>query len=1036
MNQEPRSIYPPTPAIILAVGDFANKVIDQVRTIYLRSDQRRSNVSLFYSIELNEAGILGLITHGINNLPEGNIESEPFQSSVVSQPRLFERRNCFRQAVKSTDHLINELWRILHEIRNHPGLIDAGWMEEHDVPINIFLVLDVKEPYAAGIAIPIIALLNEVVSNTSLCQAHVLINSAVFPQQVVKDSEKTWLQQDLDMFTFLQELNTFLHIDSEVSKRLYKTMRIQPVDYLGLPIYLFDLRKEGVAVVSDQNEMIVMVGNALLALLQDDLARFLLSRVNEMEAQDTQSFYHGIGTTAIIYDPLSLQEAIASQVVFEFLERIILSEAGNFQLIQEALDQFKKEIADLRNCLERLVFQISPTISHVVIDPKTLEFDLLLRNLNLQDLDYEYVHTTPWVEKITNFDVYFESELFPLVCEKFDENSQDLKTQTFNLLDNWINELPFTSQLYPGGLDTFRRILEEFEDTLIDRQQKLKTLDDDIPFKQQVVSVELSTKLEDIQTLLRKAPKLTRLIRILPRFLRYWLAPLYYFRRYGPQIVLLKNLKDECVDLLQRKLALLIQTEALDRLNELLTGYMEVIQNAQNDTASLLAKMQVVQNHFSANFGEFPLGKESNGWANIFRVPAVDTNLAEWAYKKWYPEFNPWITEMYVDSGLFDDWKNVKANDIADWLKKRAAKAYKPLWDLTLEDIFGLWAEPGDKFKSDSPLIQSTIITSINASRPLLRPDFDAVGGPGISLVSRHALICHPEWRFSQIPETFPERERWRLVYTGDPYVALFTQVRPTISLEVLIEMLQSGKRQQAGLNNNELKRYEILSALAPDPPVSEILNPDDLDVINKRYRWKFQPRGSGTESQQEIRLYISKSRYEYYRHQPRFIGQWNLYAESEMPEVRMLATEFQKLHSENNWSTYNLAFNVLKFVQTCIPYSFDKDTTGHTDWPRYPIETLMEQTGDCEDVAILCAAIIARLGYQVVLLVYPKHIAFGVAGAEKLKGEYVHDPKSDRRYFFGEATADGLHLGQIPKTYRDLEPEQILPVNILIEEE
>ena len=70
------------------------------------------------------------------------------------------------------------------------------------------------------------------------------------------------------------------------------------------------------------------------------------------------------------------------------------------------------------------------------------------------------------------------------------------------------------------------------------------------------------------------------------------------------------------------------------------------------------------------------------------------------------------------------------------------------------------------------------------------------------------------------------------------------------------------------------------------------------------------------------------------------------------------------------------------------------------------------------------------------VLLVYPKHIAFGVAGAEKLKGEYVHDLGTGRFYFYGEATADGWHLGQIPKEYREIKPQQIVPVNILIEEE
>ena len=111
-------------------------------------------------------------------------------------------------------------------------------------------------------------------------------------------------------------------------------------------------------------------------------------------------------------------------------------------------------------------------------------------------------------------------------------------------------------------------------------------------------------------------------------------------------------------------------------------------------------------------------------------------------------------------------------------------------------------------------------------------------------------------------------------------------------------------------------------------------------------------------------------------------------------------------------------------------------DSTGHADWPRYPIETILDETGDCEDLAILCSAIIARLGFSVVLLHYPGHLAFGVAGADHLKGEYIVEPGTGRRYYYGEATAENWHLGQIPPKYRELSPEAILPVSILLQDD
>ena len=92
-----------------------------------------------------------------------------------------------------------------------------------------------------------------------------------------------------------------------------------------------------------------------------------------------------------------------------------------------------------------------------------------------------------------------------------------------------------------------------------------------------------------------------------------------------------------------------------------------------------------------------------------------------------------------------------------------------------------------------------------------------------------------------------------------------------------------------------------------------------------------------------------------------------------------------------------------------------------------------MDEKGDCEDDVILTAAVLARLGFQVALLYYPDHCALGVAGAENLPGEFVEDPARGRRYFYGETTADGLHIGEVPKEYRGTRPEMIEPVEILI---
>jgi hypothetical protein len=69
-----------------------------------------------------------------------------------------------------------------------------------------------------------------------------------------------------------------------------------------------------------------------------------------------------------------------------------------------------------------------------------------------------------------------------------------------------------------------------------------------------------------------------------------------------------------------------------------------------------------------------------------------------------------------------------------------------------------------------------------------------------------------------------------------------------------------------------------------------------------------------------------------------------------------------------------------------------------------------------------------------VLLLLYPNHIAFGVASAEHLKGDSLEDPRSRLRYIYSDAAAKGWRLGEIPKAYQITPVLQILPVNMMIE--
>jgi hypothetical protein len=110
----------------------------------------------------------------------------------------------------------------------------------------------------------------------------------------------------------------------------------------------------------------------------------------------------------------------------------------------------------------------------------------------------------------------------------------------------------------------------------------------------------------------------------------------------------------------------------------------------------------------------------------------------------------------------------------------------------------------------------------------------------------------------------------------------------------------------------------------------------------------------------------------------------------------------------------------VLAFAQS-IDYTLDEDTTEYSEYWRYPIETIYEQTGDCEDTTILAAAVLRRLGHGVLPLLAPGHAALGVEAPTDVEGEFVvHE---GRRYYYCETTAEGFKIGHLPS---DIDPASL----------
>lgn len=75
---------------------------------------------------------------------------------------------------------------------------------------------------------------------------------------------------------------------------------------------------------------------------------------------------------------------------------------------------------------------------------------------------------------------------------------------------------------------------------------------------------------------------------------------------------------------------------------------------------------------------------------------------------------------------------------------------------------------------------------------------------------------------------------------------------------------------------------------------------------------------------------------------------------------------------------------------------------------PKFPVETFVDGTGDCDDKTLLLAGLLAREGYDVAILMFEpeKHVALGIRSADL--------PYRDTGYAFVETTSAGF-IGMVP---------------------
>ena len=164
-----------------------------------------------------------------------------------------------------------------------------------------------------------------------------------------------------------------------------------------------------------------------------------------------------------------------------------------------------------------------------------------------------------------------------------------------------------------------------------------------------------------------------------------------------------------------------------------------------------------------------------------------------------------------------------------------------------------------------------------------------------------------------------------------------------------------------------------------------------------------------------------------YYRNRDRpSTIDYSVYAADRVDDryMEQLVGLFRKLARRYDMNGLEIVDFIVSFVQN-LPYTEDSVTSPYDEYPRFPLETLIEGGGDCEDTAILTATLLKELGQDVMLIRLPGHMAVGVACGECDGTYYV---AAGKRYYYIETTGAGWGIGQIPPQY-EYEKARLFPL-------
>ena len=223
--------------------------------------------------------------------------------------------------------------------------------------------------------------------------------------------------------------------------------------------------------------------------------------------------------------------------------------------------------------------------------------------------------------------------------------------------------------------------------------------------------------------------------------------------------------------------------------------------------------------------------------------------------------------------------------------------------------------------------------------------------------------------------------------------------------------IMDNGNAKAGGyyvFNRSFTKNDRSLSLRMPGTPKLTFKSSGDKTFTSKRY------------PDMTVTMPLNRNLMDFYEDYPKCV--WTNYSWAGLSsEVKARLYPVLRKSIEGK-SQIEAANRLINFVQTAFDYKTDKDQFGY-ERSFFADETFFYPYSDCEDRAILFSILVRDLlGLDVVLLLYPDHMATAVHYTERLSG--THFDMDGKTWYISDPTYIGANVGECMPGYAKSSPE------------